>query len=344
MRRIAAIAVSCAMAVTLWLGACSKPPERLDEKLWHTYAERFVTADGRVMDRDSDPAGISHTEGQGYGMLLAEAAGDRAAFERIWRWTRDHLQRRDGLFAWKYGACGQPSGCVLDNNNASDGDILIAWALLRAGKAWGRADYLQASRTIADTVADRLIVQVGGTSLLLPGAEGFENGNAVVVNPSYWVFPAFTAFAETFQQPAWTALAESSQALLRQARFGRWNLPPDWLRVEAGRLAPAPDFPPQYGFNAVRVPLNLMWGNRADATLLEPYRAFWSSFQNGQVPPAWTDLATNAVAPYGWQTGMAAIAALADGTADMPQPRADEGYYSWSLALLSRVAQAETAR
>lgn len=341
MKRVVA-AITAMVGVAVLLAACSQAPARLDERLWKAYAARFVTAEGRVIDQDSGPA-ISHTEGQGYGLLLAEAAGDRAAFERIWRWTRDHLQRSDRLFSWKYGECGKPEGCVLDANNASDGDILIAWALLRAGKAWGRQDYLDASRAIANAVADRQIVQVGNASLLLPGMEGFVDGNAVTVNPSYWVFPAFAAFADAFQQPAWTALADSSLALLRESRFGRWNLPPDWLRVEGGRVALAPGFPPQYGFNAVRVPLNLIWGHRADDALMAPYRAFWAGPHDGPVP-AWVNLADNSAAPYGWQTGMAAIAALSGKPADLPEPGQADGYFSSSLALLARVAAAEAAR
>jgi endo-1,4-beta-D-glucanase Y len=60
-------------------------------------------------------------------MLLAEVAGDQAAFGRIWAWTRDHLQRPDGLFAFHTNAAGQ----VISPEPASDADLLIAWALLR---------------------------------------------------------------------------------------------------------------------------------------------------------------------------------------------------------------------
>ncbi|HLO75991.1 MAG TPA: glycosyl hydrolase family 8, partial [Magnetospirillum sp.] len=226
------------LSLGLVLSGCGTPPPRLDQHSWKAYSDRFVTADGRVIDRDSGTPGITHTEGLGYGMLLAEAAEDRRGFELIWRWTREHLRRPDGLFSWRYGPCPTRGGdCVLDKNNASDGDILIAWALLRAGKAWGRSDYVDAARAIAAAVADTQIVRVGGTTLLLPGSEGFVDGNAVVVNPSYWIFPAFSAFAQAFEAPVWSTLSDSSLALLRQSRFGRWNLPPDWLKVQGEQLS-----------------------------------------------------------------------------------------------------------
>jgi len=41
--------------------------------------------------------GISHSEGQGYGMLLAVAADDRPTFDLLWGWTRAQLMlRNDG--------------------------------------------------------------------------------------------------------------------------------------------------------------------------------------------------------------------------------------------------------
>ncbi|GAB3119464.1 glycosyl hydrolase family 8 [Novispirillum itersonii] len=335
--RLVGMVMAC---LTLSLAGCSDSPGRLDRALWDDYARRFISADGRVTDADSGPPGITHTEAQGYGLLLAEAAGDRQTFDRIWQWTQKTLRRPDGLFSWKFGPCGQPAGCVLDANNASDGDILIAWALLRAGRAWDRPDYVDAARAISMAVAEHQTVQAGALTLLLPGRDGFVSGQAVVVNPSYWLFPAFRDFAMAFGHPAWDALSRSALTLLRQGRFGVWGLPPDWMQVENGAVALAPDQPPQYGFNAVRVPLNLVWGGQTDPALLAPFRAFWRAPRSGPVP-AWVDLRSGETAPYGWQTGMAAVAALTDGQADLPRPGGGDGYYAWSLALLARVAQAD---
>ena len=61
--------------------------------IWKSYRSRFVTEAGRVVDTANSQ--ISHSEGQGYGMLLAVAAMDRDAFDRIWGWTRANLMVRD---------------------------------------------------------------------------------------------------------------------------------------------------------------------------------------------------------------------------------------------------------
>lgn len=324
------------------------PPATLDPQLWVQYCDRFVTADGRTIDRDNEPNGISHTEGQAYAMLLAEAAGDRVRFDRFWSWTLRNLRRPDGLFSWKFGACGSQGECVLDKNNASDGDVLLAWALLRAGTDWQRPDYVTAARNIVQSISAKVLTGSGNFRLLLPAVTGFADRSGVVINLSYWVFPAFRAFATAFNDPVWQHLSESGLGLLKTARFGPWQLPPDWLALGRAPMAPAAKFPPRYSFDAVRIPLYLVWGGITDRDLLAPFLSFWSAPHPNGVP-AWVDLKTNAVAPYAWSTGVASIGQItkqATGTAGgtsaaLPVPGAQDGYYSWSLALLSRLAAIE---
>src|SRR5215472_14856734 len=67
----------------------------------------YVQPDGRVTRPDQ--GGDTVSEGQAYGLLLAEVAGDNGAFGRIWRWTHDHLQLPNGLFAYR----ADPAGRVL---------------------------------------------------------------------------------------------------------------------------------------------------------------------------------------------------------------------------------------
>ena len=63
-----------------------------------------------------------------------------ARFERIFDFTRNQLLiRDDGLAAWKWDPNANPH--IVDVNDASDGDILIAYALGLAGKAWDEPRY-----------------------------------------------------------------------------------------------------------------------------------------------------------------------------------------------------------
>lgn len=321
----------------------------LDPALWEGFRTRFVI-DGRVIDVDN--GGITHSEGQGYGMLLAVAADDRHSFDALFAWTKQTLARPDGLFAWRFGPCQQGAGdCVTDSNNASDGDLLIAWALLRAADRWGAEPYRREAAGIAQALAAHQVVRRHGRLVLLPGVHGFdetEPGGVVTVNPSYWVFPALDQLAVAFAEGPWRQLAESGRSLLAEARFGAAKLAPDWLDISAGGLAPSARFEPRYGYNAVRVPLHLAWSVHSDPSLLAPYLRWWAEFGE-RPPPAWVDLVDGRVAEYAWSTGMAAVSQVARArvtrnvppAATLPVPAADDGYYAWSLLLLSHLALAE---
>ena len=77
-------------------------PSVTAEPLWQYFKDQFISDDGRVIDTQQQQ--ISHSEGQGYGMLLAVKFNDQATFKKLWRWSQDNLQiRKDRLFAWKFG-------------------------------------------------------------------------------------------------------------------------------------------------------------------------------------------------------------------------------------------------
>jgi endo-1,4-beta-D-glucanase Y len=163
----------------------------IQESEWVAYKERFVAENGRVID---DANGrISHSEGQGYGLLLALLANDRADFARIWTFTNTRLLLRDdGLAVWKWDPDAEPH--VSDPNNASDGDLLIAYALARAGTQWNDARFTDAARQIATALADEAIFEQNDRLMLRPGVVGFgadDRPDGPVVNLSYWVFEAF---------------------------------------------------------------------------------------------------------------------------------------------------------
>ena len=195
---------------------------------WDSFRARFLHADGRVIDTGN--RGISHSEGQGTGLLFAARFGDRVAFDRILAWTSGTLRRPDDrLHAWRY----RPGATrpVDDPNNATDGDLLIAWGLALAHRRWGLAEHRTLARAIATDVLRRCTERVGRRQVLLPGAYGFSHPGHIVLNLSYLLFGALGVMEDLAPAPAWGALRDAGLALAQEARFGRWGLPPDWLRV-----------------------------------------------------------------------------------------------------------------
>lgn len=328
---------------------------------WLAYAGRFVTPDGRVVDTSN--GGISHSEGQGYAMLLAVAFDDRPRFERLWAWTRRELGvREDGLFAWRWEPEENPgeeqaetTGRVTDSNNASDGDILIAWALLRAAERWDDPAHRDAAISLLQAIREHVIVESDHGLLLLPGVFGFEREESLVVNLSYWVHPAFRAFADVEDTPVWDELIASGVALVDAARFGEHELPPDWLEVmrepgEGAALRPAEEFPPRFSFDAIRIPLYAYWG--AVPGFSDPdgpfgaLRSFWAQFDGRPMIPATVDLETGAYAEYGLSQGGRAtvvVTRFAAVTPDhapymLPRIGPEDSYYSATLILLNKLA------
>lgn len=317
-----------------------------DQAEWRAFRDRFVSADGRVVDTGNQ--GVSHTEGQGWGLLFAVYFDDRACFSRLRGWTERTLRRRDdSLHAWRYvPGAARP---VADQNNATDGDLFIAWALVRAARRWGVTEYRQTAATMAHDILRLLVRQVGGRSLLLPGLSGFEDARSVTVNPSYYAFPALSALAPLAPSPVWAALQQDGLALIDQGRFGRWQLPPDWLRVDrqGGALSPDPRWPARCSFDAIRVPLYIGWAGLAAPSVDAAYAAFYVS-RGGAPAAAWVDLNTGAEAPYPASPGMLAVAGIAaagaglGGTAiDFPHVAAAQDYYAAALILLARIAWRE---
>ena len=309
---------------------------------WAAFAERLVTPDGRVVDTGN--GGISHSEGQGWGMLLALHAEDRPGFERIAAWTRHRLRRRpDRLHAWRWDPA---AGTVTDPNNASDGDLFIAAALTEAGRRWSRPDLLAEGRGTARDLLRLCTRPVAGRLLLLPAERGFEGPAAVVVNPSYYALPMLRMVARALPDPAWLRLAADGIGLLRESCFGPARLPADWVAVSrgTGRVSPAPGRPPRFGFEAVRVPLWLAWAGLTEEPGLAGPAAFWREHwaaRPGTPPPAWVGLADGEAAAQAALPGMTEVARLAAGCppgAPAPAPVAEGPYYSAALALLARLA------
>ena len=71
-------------------------------------------------------------------------------------WTETELLiRDDGLAAWRWEPDADPH--VTDPNNATDGDILIAWALVEAAERFGETAYRAPAGRIADAIFDNVV-------------------------------------------------------------------------------------------------------------------------------------------------------------------------------------------
>lgn len=328
-----------AYALFLLISALIFSPFTHANDAWEIYKARFLMPDGRIIDTGNN--NVSHTEGQGFSMLMAVANNDRKTFDQLWNWTNKNLRNPvSGLFYWRYNpASAQP---ISDKNNATDGDVIIAWALLQAEARWKVSKYGRLSDEITQALMAKSIIDYAGYKVMLPGNEGFYHNSEVVLNPSYFVFPAWNAFAQRSHLQIWQTLITDGQTLLSKMGQDKVNLPADWVSLRAdGSLTPAKNWPPRMSYDAIRVPLYLHWYDPTSSLLL-PWRVWFSQYPR-TATPAWVNVTTGDVAEYMMDGGLLAIRDLTmDASLNAPQITSKDDYYSASLKMLAWLAYNQT--
>jgi endoglucanase len=310
---------------------------------WAHFKASFITPEGRVVDHGN--GGISHSEGQALALLFAAHFDEPDTFARILRWTRATLSRPDDhLLAWCHRP-GEPARPG-DRNNATDGDLVAAWALAEAADRWGQPLHRDLARAMARDVLAKMVVATDHGPVLLPGIAGFRQPDSITVNLSYYVYPAFQALSRLLPSREWAPLAEGGLQLTRLARFGRWGLVPDWISVPRGpgRIGIAADHPARFSYDAVRVPLYLAWGGHGGEPAVSAAAQFWHDPSLRRMP-AWADLRTNETSPYAADPGIAAVAqvsAMASQPGFVPRQVSaavlTPTYYAAALRLMSALA------
>lgn len=243
-------AVSGCAVLALTLAGCGGSSSTGTQQASSGFLAAYARSDGQVVR--TDQGGDTVSEGQAYGMLVAEATGNDSEFQTIWNWTRGHLQLSDGLFAWHANAAGQ----VIGQQPASDADLLIAWALLRYSGS-GAAGVHSAGRKVAAAIlAHEVTTGPGGTPLLTAGP--WATGRPATLDPSYWSLPAMQGIATLTGVGEWQRLLTGAVTTTRTLTDGGRTLPPDWAELTAsgalqGEPAPSGTQPQtQYGADAQR--------------------------------------------------------------------------------------------
>jgi len=110
----------------------------------------------------------------------------------------------------------------------------------------------------------------------------------------------------------------------------------------------------EFGFDAIRIPLYLLWDGKLSPELTAPFVSYWKAARE-QNNPATVNLASGAASPFAMPPGMQAIVAAVESRARtpttgtgasvpvLPQLEQDHDYYSAALGLLVRLALSETS-
>ncbi|MGF6817170.1 endo-1,4-beta-D-glucanase Y [Paraburkholderia atlantica] len=259
-----ALALGIGIAASASLAASSSPAQAAqngaacgDWSAWRTFVQRFVQADGRVIDY-STPTQQTTSEGQSYALFFALVANDRATFDKLLGWTRANLAgdqfdaQNLRLPAWQWGKKPDGSYGVLDPNSASDSDLWIAYDLLQAGRLWHNPAYTQLGQALAERIAHDEVANLSGLGpMLLPGAQGFRNGGVTRLNPSYLPLPLLRALAHEVPDGPWAKLADNAYQFVKTV--SPQGFAPDWAAWQNGRFVVDPKHGDVGSYDAIRV-------------------------------------------------------------------------------------------
>lgn len=267
------------------------------------WTKNFVQNDRIVAPEQS---GAVTSEAMGYGMMIAAAMGDKAAFDKFHGYVKSNGGSGSGLMTWKSG----------ENGSASDGDIDIAYALLMANVQWPSGGYKSPADSMAAAILSQDIV-----SDVVRGGSSFQSAP---FNPSYFAPAAFRAFGSGFSG----AVTKNYQLVNTNVTGTTSGVPTDWANPSSG----APSGPGSaqvtseitdgengaMGYDSARVPWRLgldacLGGGNTTAlsaivnffsakydsgATIDLMKAGWYK-KNGQVHPAAEDSQGSYIGPMG---------------------------------------------
>lgn len=281
-RRTGLVAAVILLGVGWGCGSAGISRDEFVDRSWDRYRALYLTEAGYVLDprRGGGGGGVT-SEGQGYALLRALWEDDPVTFDRVFRWTEDHLARDDGLYSWLWSPEG--GGRILDSNTATDADQEIAWALDLAADAFDRPEYRERAREIVRAVRLQTSVEVPGGWFPVAGDWAVEDR---IVNPSYFVPYAYPRFHELDPTGGWDEMADRGYGLLEALLAGpAARLVPDFAALDAeGRPAPLPEgteLSSDFSFDAVRI----FWRVEADCVLTGRERACSDPLNVAEVAP-----------------------------------------------------------
>jgi endo-1,4-beta-D-glucanase Y len=259
--------------------------------LWRNLVERFMQADGRVIDHSSTER-HSTSQGQSSAMFLALVADDRPVFDLVWQWSQNNLAPEGldhRLPAWRWGRRADGGWGILDQSSAADADLWMAYILLEAQRLWRDSSFGRQASLMLERIAQEEVVRLPHWgAMLLPGSAGYALGQgAWRVNPSYTPLPLLARLAEVQPKGPWGEIANNTLRMVEA--LCPHGYVPDW-GVYQPRLGFMADT--QLGdvgsYDAIRVYLWAGWmapGDRSRTRLLRSLGGMARSLrQQGSVP------------------------------------------------------------
>lgn len=206
------------------------------------------------------------TEGMSYGMMAAVQLDKKEIFDRLWRWSKTHMQHHSGpakgYFAWSCRTDGTPNS----RGAASDGELYFVTSLIFAANRWGcntGIDYLAEARHIIDSSMAKL-GHDNAAPLINPSTQLItftpDNWGGRHTDPSYHVPAFFEVWARWLgdgRSKYWMECADKSRQYLHRCVHPVTALTPDYSNYDGTPLGGRNIIGDAFRFDSWRVPMNI---------------------------------------------------------------------------------------
>lgn len=258
-------------------------------KRWQShYLVTDLSGNTYVNSSDDDSVKSALSESQGYGMYITVLAAQQkldtqseAQFDRLFKYYMAHRGNHSQLMAWqqKYS----PYGKMIDHdeNNATDGDLYIAYSLIQASKLYSdkQNEYSKQAHAILSDILkynyndNKDILTLG--NWVKSDSDNYNVFRSSDVNPQF-----FAVFSDFTGDNQWLDLSESMTTKLRTlSTTTKSGLVSDMIDTTnspvAKKVTSNDDL--LYGYNAIRLPLTLTNSQNKNANIvLEHIMSFFN--------------------------------------------------------------------
>jgi oligosaccharide reducing-end xylanase len=237
----------------LFAEVLSKSEADLDAKLAAGYQSLFHgdsnstvyhesgTDEAYILDVNNNDV---RSEGMSYGMMISVHLDKKTEFNRLWKWARTHMYQSSGATAGYFSWQANPSGQIIGQASAPDGEEYIAMALILASRKWGDGSGIFAYSTEAKNLLGALATKGDfntGNHLVTFGPNG---GSATYTDPSY-VLPAFYQVWACFDSATksfWTSAVSAGRTLLQKTTNPNTGLAPYLANFDGSPNSGGPNF------------------------------------------------------------------------------------------------------
>lgn len=261
--------IALVLLAVIFLRARQTNDKVLKSNLYKEWAQQFLVTKGDtayIKTTNDETKDVVLSEAQGYGMLISveaaeEGLASKSQFNHLYHYYLSHRDGSSQLMSWRQIISGQKE--TSQKSNETDGDLYIAYALIRAANLWNDEEYKkQAKRLLADILA----YNYNSTQEVL------TVGNWATKDSKYYnlvrtsdVLPEqFSSFYELSGDERWLTIKDNMlDKLTLVSQKVKTGLVPDfiWLEDDNVKIASSNDvaneFDGSYSYNACRLPYNL---------------------------------------------------------------------------------------